>query len=407
MPRMETVIYVNGLERHPDKQMLSGARSVAKDHGFDLVSVPATKSADTISSLLRLWSPAGFIVNCSIGTNNYPLSTFHGTPVVFLGRNENAGGSGHNCLANDAQSTAELAAKELLSLHLETYAYVTWTKSTYWSDLRKDAFSSLLALHGSRPEVFDATGFREGDADLIAALSKWLKGLIGPVGVFAANDRMGAAAVHACRLAGLSVPDDVSIIGVDNDEEICESLRTSLSSISLNFFAAGQMAVEALAQEIAGKAVNASTYPPDRIVRRESTRRFMRPDKSVIEALELIRREACAGLTAKEVIVKFACSRRSAEYRFRAAVGHSILDEILRVRLEKAKELLKTTNDGLDFIASQCGYNSLTGFSLFFSSHAGMAPSEWRHTSYCQCQSPVKEVDYPSTTPPLRQGCGS
>ena len=379
---VKTVIYVNGLERYPDKRLLAGVRSFAEEKGLDVLPVPTVQSPGQLSRLVDMWDPAGFVVNCSAGTNKFPLSAFAGRPVVFMGDNEKVRDQARYCLRNDANATAEMAARELISLRLKTYAYVTWTSPLYWSGKRLAGFESVLSLHGAKPRVFDSTRFNEGDAELVAALSDWLASLEGPVGVFAANDRMAATVVHACLLAKLSIPRDVSIIGVDDDEELCENTKPTLSSISLDFFAAGRIAAQTLCRLVSGSASSETgTYPPFRVVRRESTRRFQRPDKTVTEALERIRREACSGLAARDILGMFDCSRRSAEMRFQAAVGHSIMREILKTRLETAQNLLQDRNLSMDRIAGLCGYKSNAAFSNFFRAETGQTPSSWRKGS--------------------------
>ena len=379
---METVIYVNGLGRHTDNRMLAGVRSFADGEKWNLVAVPALQSAARLSKLKSMWDPSGFIVNCGAGLNEIELSKFTGTPVVFLGHNGKVGDNTGHCLVNDAIATAELAARELIALDLRSYAYVSWTKSTYWSNMRLSGFRSALELHGARPGVFDATRFSEGDADLVYALAKWLKQLELPAGVFAANDRMAVTVVHACTLAKLTIPDDISIVGVDNDEELCEGSKSSLSSVSLDYFTAGRTAAAKLKDLMAGDMeTQYSSYPPRCVVRRESTRRFKRSDKTVSEALERIRREACAGLAAKDVVKMFACSRRSAEMRFLAATGHSIMREILDARLDAAKTLLASSDLSVEYTANKCGYKTSAAFCNFFRVETGLTPSAWRDSS--------------------------
>lgn len=121
-----------------------------------------------------------------------------------------------------------------------------------------------------------------------------------------------------------------------------------------------------------------TTYPPLKIVRRESTRRLAKYDKDVSEALELIRREACGGLTARDVFRLFSCSRRMAELRFRAAIGRSVLEEVRAVRLARAKDLLSGPPLKLEALANFCGYRSAAAFSIFFKAETGETPSAWR-----------------------------
>ena len=376
---MKTVIYANSFASHPDKRQLAGVRSFAEKKQWDVLSVPAIQSPETLTRLMRMWKPAGFIVNCTVGTNIFPIPAFSGTPVVFLGRNEQIHQPGKRCLISDANAVASLAAHELISLHLKSYAYVTWMKPTYWSAARLAGFESALSLHGVKPCTFDSTLVNGDSADLIASLAEWLTGLPKPIGVFAANDRMASAVTDACMLARLTIPDDVSVVGVDNDEELCESLRPALTSVLLDFFAAGQIAAQALHRMMAKQTVkNLEAYPPLCIIRRESTRRFTRPDKIAAKALERIRREACSGLAAIDVIEMFPCSRKTAELRFKAATGNSILHEIRNVRLETAKKLLRGERLRLDRVADLCGYKSLPSFSNFFRAETGQSPSSWR-----------------------------
>ncbi len=387
MRAMKTVIYVNGLGRHPDSRMLSGVRSFADEAGWYVVSVPALKTHARISMLKKMWNPSGFVVNCGSGSNQIPLSGFAATPVVFLGCNSKVRDGDRHCIRNDANETAELAARELISLHLDSYAYVTYayvkrTNSIYWSTARLSAFKSVLELHGASPCIFDATHFGEGEADLVYGLAKWLKRLALPVGVFAANDRMAVAVVHACKLAKLTIPDDVSVIGVDNNEELCEGSKPSISSVSLDFFTAGRIAAAKLESLMSGEPETLpGTYPPLCVVRRESTRRFKRSDKSVSAALERIRREACGGLAPKDVVKMFTCSRRSAQMRFLAATGHSIMREILNARLDAAKNLLRSRGPGIGTIANMCGYKTSAAFCNFFRDETGLTPSAWRNSN--------------------------
>ena len=376
---MRTVIYANGSSQHTDRRHLAGIMSFAEKAKWDILVVPPIRSIDALSQLMSIWNPAGFILNCTNGMNAFPLSHFAHIPVVFLGRHDKLEQAERHCIVSDACAATNLAAHELVSLHLKSYAYVTWTKSTYWSNNRKECFKAALALHGLQAEVFDSSRFKVLGHKMTAALAEWLKKLPKPTGVFAACDIMAATVTDACHLARLAIPKDVSIVGIGNDEELCESLKPALTSITLDFFAAGQLAAQTLQSMMSGrKATKIEAYPPLCIVRRESTRRFTRPDKIAAKALERIRREACSGLSAIDVIRMFPCSRKTAELRFKAATGNSILHEIRNVRLETAKKLLRGERLRLDRVADLCGYKSLPSFSNFFRAETGRSPSSWR-----------------------------
>ena len=125
---------------------------------------------------------------------------------------------------------------------------------------------------------------------------------------------------------------------------------------------------------------------PLRLVRRESTRRFTKRNAIVARAVERIRREACSGLAAIDIIKEFPSSRRMAELKFRELTGRSILQEIRRVRLETAQHLLRTSTLGIDLIAGKCGYRSISAFSIFFHNETGITPSAYRAEQLVSCR---------------------
>jgi len=184
----------------------------------------------------------------------------------------------------------------------------------------------------------------------------------------------------AVRL-GLDVPDDIAVVGIDNEEIICENTHPTLSSVCPDFEGAGERSVGLLRRLLDSPRLKPceEKYNPVRIVRRESTLRMLTHDAAVAKALEDIRLKACGGLTAHDVLASFPMARRRAEIRFRQAVGHSVLDEIQRVRIEKAKELLARNAElSMTAIANFCGYTSATVLCKTFKAHVGSSPSDWR-----------------------------
>lgn len=379
---MTTVIYVNGIGKFPDRRKLSGVHDYAVLHGWNLQSVERLESAADIKAHIKLWSPAGFIVNRAGNQNRLPPSAFGGVPVVFFEHPVSLNAKDAIRIYNDSAATAALAAKELLSLNFDTYAFVNWFSPTSWGKVRQDEFTRLVSLYGKRDVVFKPT---QATANrVVAELADWLKAQPLPIGVFAANDAMAVHVSSACRILGLSVPNDVAIIGVDNDEELCEGQSPTLSSIELDYFAAGRIAAETLDAFMHGRGGRSPSemmrsYPPGSVVRRESTRLFAKRDKSISAAVEFIRKEACNGISALDVVATIPCSRRMAEIRFRAATGHSILEEILSIRMEKARQLLSQRNPlPIDVIANRSGYKSIASFSKVFNDKNGMPPTAWR-----------------------------
>jgi len=379
---METVIFIKGVDRHPDSRKLAGVREAAARLGWRVqVSAPIS-TKEEVAELEKFWHPVGYIVASGISKGAMPAALFGKKPVVWFYLPDRRLYPASHCVCEDYGALARLAAKELLALGLARYGYVCDAGRPAWSEPRLEAFAQALALHEAHMELFDPTGNNRDNAAFAAALASWLRSGPLPIGVFAVNDAMASRIAAACTASGLRIPDDVAILGVSDDAAYCEGQVPTLSSIAPNYAGGGRLAVEKLARLVAGKRETApAVYPPLWVVRRASTTRLGRPDEALARALERIRREACGGLAARDVLKDFGCSRRSAEMRFRAAVGRSILEEIRRVRLEEAKRLLVEGNTTIDAIAFRAGYASSAAFATFFRAETGTTPTKWRDSA--------------------------
>ena len=377
---MKTVLFFKSSELQSCSKKLAGVTSVARRFGWNVQSAAPTRSVETARQLISLWKPDGCIVSCGAKANIFPSSVLGRIPHIFIDRPHDALVQGDSCVYHDSRTTANAAARELLSLNLRHYAYANWSVPLIWNTERRDAFTAVMRQHGQKVSYFESKLPVSSTKGLPRELSAWLASLPKPVGILAAADLLSAKIITAARIARLSVPDDVAIIGIDNDEELCENSVPSLTSVEPDFFRSGVMAAELLSRMMESHLRNPirMTYPPLHLVRRESTRRLPKCDKSVSSALELIRRESCNGLAARDVLKLFSCSRRMAELRFRAATGHSILEEIRGIRLAKAKDLLSGPPLKLEAVANFCGYKSAVAFSSFFKAETGRPPSVWK-----------------------------
>ena len=377
---MKTVLFFKSSELSSCRKKLAGVTSVARKFGWNVQTVTPIRSEEAARQMIGLWKPDGCIVSCGARANVFPSSVFGKIPHIFIDRPQNALAKGDSCVYHDSTATANAAARELLSLNLRHYAYANWSVPLIWNTERRNAFAAVMRQHGRDVSYFESRLPVASAKSLPRELSDWLASLPKPVGILAAADLLSAKIITAARIAKLSVPGDVAVIGIDNDEELCESSVPSLSTVEPDFFRSGAMAAEIL-NDLLGRRVRKPirmTYPPLRLVRRESTRRLPKCDKSVSDALELIRRESCNGLAARDVFKLFPCSRRMAELRFRAATGRSILEEIRGIRLAKAKELLSGPPMKLEAIANFCGYKSAVAFSIFFKAETGVTPTAWK-----------------------------
>ena len=196
----------------------------------------------------------------------------------------------------------------------------------------------------------------------------------------AADDEIAATAVSICRLSGIDIPNDIAVIGVDDNESLCENTVPTLSSVRPDFQQGGRFAARLLARMMrGGRSAHCETvFGVSGITRRGSTRVFKRRDAEVSAALERIWAPDGVSLSPKYVLAGFSCSRRNAEIRFRQATGKSVLEEIVAARMARAKTLLAGTTLSIPEIAAQCGYRYPANFRSAFITATGLNPLAWR-----------------------------
>jgi LacI family transcriptional regulator len=215
---------------------------------------------------------------------------------------------------------------------------------------------------------------------LSSGLQRWLRGLSKPVGVFAYHDLWGVQLIEACRQAGQRVPDDVAVIGVDNDDLLCRLSRPALSSIIIAGERVGWEAAAILDRLLEGGKPprEAILIPPVGVVTRRSSEVFPSSDDELVAAVRFIADNARASLQVSDVLREVSASRRSLEQKFRAVLRHGIAEEIRRVHVELAKDLLVTTALPIAEVAAQAGFTSAQALSRIFRKEMGCTPGAYR-----------------------------
>jgi len=211
-------------------------------------------------------------------------------------------------------------------------------------------------------------------------LADWLLALPKPIGIMIASDQLGPALLEACHRAGISVPDQVAVIGVDNDATLCDVCNPPLSSVDAGHREVGYRAAELLHQLMAGGQPPAGPLlvKPQGIAPRRSSDITATADAQVAFALKLIREHACEGWSASRVAARIPLSRSVLQRRFRKETGCSIHEEILRTRLRRARELLAETDQPLIDVAVSSGFKHQEYLGLFFRARFGRTPAEYR-----------------------------
>jgi len=384
MAATPTILYLDTIPGDRIQQMkLAGVRRHADALGWHVETVPEKASRpDKIEVLIAHRHPLGCIVECSDGRADLPPRTFGGLPVVYLNCARNLYGGRIAKVVTDNAAIARTAFRELSAARPPAYGVVGFRAVRAWSRVRERAFHEAALASGRPCRVFRRLWGSGGHYDHARAdrLARWLATLPPHSAVFAANDATAAEIVDAARATGLRIPKDLTLLGVDNHEPICEASVPALSSVQMDFELAGYRAARMLCDLVAGHGprVREEAVPPLVAVRRESTRGFGRREPRIAEAVETIRREACDGLTAGALAARFRGSRRLFEMRFRESMGRSILDEIMHVRLEKVETLLSRTDTAIGAIAGLCGFGSEVELRQIFRARTGMSLREWR-----------------------------
>ena len=299
-------------------------------------------------------------------------------PVVFTDYPRNATPDvslGNFLIRNDDVGIGREGAKHLSSSGVfRSYAFIPTQSPTRWSTLRERGFR----LHLSQSGIF-ARRFRH-----TVDLPQFLRDLPKPAAVMAATDYVAVQTIEACHTAGLTVPDQVAIIGVDNDELLCNASRPTLSSIRPDHESLGNFGARILHCTMAGRNIPKeipSLVKCLGVVERDSTHVVPPAGHLVREALAFIRSNATKGIRVDDVVRHLGVSRRLLYLRFKQMHGAAIHDTILGERLSAAKSRLTNTNDSISRIADECGFGSANRLSHLFHERFGVYPSDFRHQS--------------------------
>ncbi len=313
------------------------------------------------------------------------------TPLVLLGEEavddwrKSFGGPVSVCSV-DNESIGQMAADYLFEQgRYNSYIYVEGASDDFyewWTMRRYKSFLGTLREHGYKGEVprvpvLDSAPSVDADNFLDA-----IKDLPHPVGVFACNDRAAREAVSFCSVAGLHIPDDVAILGVDNETDVCESSPVPITSIRIEHYRLGRTAMHLVLRMLEGgpRRDKVILCPPVRVIERSTTRRAEPRDQFVANALNFIRTARLDKLNVAAVVKASESSRSYLEKRFKAATGRTILETIHRRTLDEVKRLLLDTEKPVSQIAQETGFPSASGLCLMFKRMTGLSTSDFRAT---------------------------
>jgi LacI family transcriptional regulator len=357
--------------------LLHGINGYLRAHGRWSLYVQTNDLGTPPPQWLRNWNGDGILARID---DRHMAETIRqtGLPAVDLRYSVQNFGFPHVGLDN--RVVVGLAFQHLANCGFKQFGFCGLPPGkNFWMDLRRDLFEQVVLESGSACHVFERpwrfeSATWDDEQDQIAA---WVEHLPKPVGVMACNDEVGLQLLEACRRINVLVPEEVAVIGVDNDEIICNLSNPNLSSVDVNTYNVGYEAAALLDRMIAGEpAVEQPVLlPPGIVVTRESTDVLATEDRELADAIRKIREHACDGLRLKDFTRMTKLSRRTLERRVRTLLGRSPKEEITRVQLESAKKLLMNTNLSVVAVAERCGFSQPKYFSQVFHAKVGLPPT--------------------------------
>jgi LacI family transcriptional regulator len=284
------------------------------------------------------------------------------------------------------RAIAHLAADHLLDRGFRNFAFCGYPRTPIngWSEERERAFAARLKRRG-----FACLVYRSGHAAgrgwtvMQSVLREWLDALPKPLGVMAANDHRARQVLEACRAQSLRVPEEVAVIGVDNDELLCQLSSPLLTSVEQGARQLGHEAAVLLDRIMDGRKPRRRrvVIDPMGVVTRHSTDILAIEDPVVAKAMSFVWEHASRGIKVKDVAEAATCSRATLEARFKAVLGYSVHTAIGNVRLEETRRLVRDTSLSLKQIAAQTGFKSVQHMTTVFGRVFGHPPAEYRHAS--------------------------
>lgn len=286
-------------------------------------------------------------------------------------------------LVTDNTQIGKTAAEYFLDRHFRFFAYCGFREMS-WSQERSQSFANRIARAGFRVYSYERSRpqlpRRSSKGNGHAMLADWLKSLPKPLALMACNDDRAQDVTEACKIAGLHVPHDVAVLGVDNDDLVCDLTNPPLSSIAVNNERAGYEVAELLDKLMAGKKVTKRRIVarPTHVVTRQSTDIFAIEDTEIAKAAHFIHEHSKEPIHVDMVVDAVALSRRVLEYRFQKIMGRSVLSEIRRVRVDQVARLLTETNLSVKEITEALRFPGIEHIARYFRREKGLSLLQYR-----------------------------
>lgn len=360
------------------REMLGGVRRYLAEHGPWSTFLELRALDSSPPAWLQRWDGDGILTR-TFTRETADIIAASGVPAVEV--RSTRFDTGLPFVGVDNHLIGRMVAEHFLERGYRQFgAYSLHTENFF--EERSRNFVSAVEAHGCAcallPETTSdsATDWEQSQARLI----RWLTALPKPAGVFAANDQLGVRLLDACQRAGIAVPEEIAVVGAENEETLCAFATPPLTSVRFDGHAVGYRAAQLLDRLMrGGQARQRETLvPPKGIVVRRSSDEFVIHDQLVARAARLIRENATAGLNVDDLCRRLNASRSTLDRRMKAALKRSPKEEILRVRFREVERLLRETDLTIEAIAAQTGFAHSHYLQAAFKESRGMTPGKFR-----------------------------
>lgn len=388
--KIRHIVVVVRLSFQSGRDLLYGISKYAAKHcrwRFHIISDSGSPSVDELRDPER-HGIDGIISDSVLYTDALAGLKGSSVPMVLFGPHPDYLGQRADSLAfvmNDDEGIGRLGARHLTSLgKFKSFGFVPHVRHNYCSDARERGFCDQLAALGKTAKVYARPSDVPADSmEDVHALAAWLTTLEKPAAVMAIHDLKATTILEAAHKARIRVPEDLAVIGVDNDTLLCDFTDPPLTSIAPDHVHEGEIAAERLDRLLRGKSCDSLSpvlNTRKTIVERQSARPLA-PGAHLAEAAKaFIVQEAANGITAADVARHLGVSRRLADLRFRQFEHRSLLDAILEARLDILKRRLREDGATIGQTVARCGFHNESYAKRLFKRRTGMTMQNWRKT---------------------------
>ncbi|HEY2083183.1 MAG TPA: XylR family transcriptional regulator [Verrucomicrobiae bacterium] len=383
-PRRRVALLID-FSRWYGRGLLSGVAKFVREHHEWSVQSEEWRWSDPIPAWFRNWKGDGVIA--WVETPEL-AAIIRNLKVPALDVRGSVPTCGLPMVDTNNERVANLVAEHLMERGFRHYAFCGFVGANY-SDRRSRLFHDRLKQAGFGCSVYNPPNTPR-NAETIELekrgllsqehLARWLKSLPKPVGIMACNDIRGQQVMDICRQLGLIVPEEVAVVGVDNDEIFCELSDPPLSSVVLDLVRTGYAAATLLESMMEGRKppTQPILIPPLEVVTRRSSDVLAMSDRQLATGTRYLRAHAFEPITINDVARSAGISRRAFERRFMAQVGRAPKEEVMRLRIERVKDLLANTDWTLAQIGRKTGFKHSGYLHRAFSRKTGTTPGRFR-----------------------------